>query len=424
MDYQEALAYIHAVHWQGHKPGLDRTRALLAALGDPHKGLRFVHVAGTNGKGSTAAMLDSCLRCAGYRVGLFTSPYINRFNERIQVDGVPIPDGDLVRLVEQVRPAASAMADVPTEFELITALGMLYFAQERCDIVVLEVGLGGALDSTNVIDPPACAVITALGMDHVKELGPTLADIAAAKAGIIKPGSPVVSYGGAPEADRVIAAAAAACGAPLTVADFARLTLRGAGLEGQTFDYDGLTGLTLPLLARYQPRNAVVAIEALRALRARGWQIPDSAIRQGLAQVRWPGRFELLRRDPPFLLDGSHNAHGMRATADSLQALFPGEKFVFLVSIMADKDADEMLRLLLPLAKGFVTVTAPSPRAIPASELAARIEALGGRAEPAGGIPAAVARVWELAAGGPAAALGTLYFSGEVREAVAGLAKN
>ena len=424
MDYQEALAYIHAVHWQGHKPGLDRTRALLAALGDPHKGLRFVHVAGTNGKGSTAAMLDSCLRCAGYRVGLFTSPYINRFNERIQVDGVPIPDGDLVRLVEQVRPAASAMADVPTEFELITALGMLYFARERCDIVVLEVGLGGALDSTNVIDPPACAVITALGMDHVQELGPTLADIAAAKAGIIKPGSPVVSYGGAPEADRVIADAAAACGAPLTVADFARLTLRGAGLEGQTFDYDGLTGLTLPLLARYQPRNAVVAIEALRALRARGWQIPDSAIRQGLAQVRWPGRFELLRRDPPFLLDGSHNAHGMRATADSLRALFPGEKFVFLVSIMADKDADEMLRLLLPLAKGFVTVTAPSPRAIPASELAARIEALGGRAEPAGGIPAAVARVWELAAGGPAAALGTLYFSGEVREAVAGLAEN
>ena len=424
MDYQEALAYIHAVHWQGHKPGLDRIRALLAALGDPHKQLRFVHVAGTNGKGSTAAMLDSCLRCAGYRVGLFTSPYINRFNERIQVDGVPIPDNDLVRLVEQVQPAASAMADVPTEFELITALGMLYFVQTRCDIVVLEVGLGGALDSTNVIDPPECAVITALGMDHVKELGPTLADIAAAKAGIIKPGSPVVSYGGVPEADQVIARTAAAQGAPLTVADFGKLALRDASLEGQTFDYDGLEGLTLPLLASYQPRNAAVAIEALRALRTRGWQIPDSAIRQGLAQVRWPGRFELLRRDPPFLLDGSHNAHGMRATVESLRALFPGEKFVFLVSIMADKDADEMLRLLLPLAKGFVTVTAPSPRAIPAAELAARIEALGGRAEPAGGIPAAVARVWELAAGGPAAALGTLYFSGEVREAVVDLAKN
>ena len=419
MTYEEALNAIHAVHWQGHKPGLERTRALLSALGDPHKALRFVHVAGTNGKGSTAAMLDSCLRCAGYRVGLFTSPYINRFNERIQVDGVPIPDADLVRLVEQVQPAASAMADVPTEFELITALGMLYFVQTRCDIVVLEVGLGGALDSTNVIDPPECAVITALGMDHVKELGPTLADIAAAKAGIIKPGSPVVSYGGAPEADRVIAAAAHACGAPLTVVDFTRLRLRGAGLDGQTFDFDGLDGLTLPLLAGYQPRNAAVAVTALRALRARGWDIPDEAIRRGLASVRWPGRFELLRRSPPFLLDGSHNAHGMRATADSLRSLFPGQKFVFLVSIMADKDADEMLRLLLPLAKAFVTVTAPSPRAIPAADLAARIEALGGSAEPAASIPAAVERAAALAAGGPAAALGTLYFSGEVRQAVA-----
>ena len=419
MTYEEALNAIHAVHWQGHKPGLGRTRALLSALGDPHKALRFVHVAGTNGKGSTAAMLDSCLRAAGYKTGLFTSPYINRFNERVQVDGVPIPDGDLVRLVERVQPAAAAMADTPTEFEFITALGMLWFAEQRCDIVVLEVGLGGALDSTNVIDPPECAVITALGLDHVKELGPTLADIAAAKAGIIKPGSPAVSYGGAPEADRVIAAAARACGAPLTVVDFTRLRLRGAGLDGQTFDFDGLDGLTLPLLAGYQPRNAAVAVTALRALRARGWDIPDEAIRRGLASVRWPGRFELLRRSPPFLLDGSHNAHGMRATADSLRSLFPGQKFVFLVSIMADKDADEMLRLLLPLAKAFVTVTAPSPRAIPAADLAARIEALGGRAEPAASIPAAVERTAALAAGGPAAALGTLYFSGEVRQAVA-----
>ena len=209
MTYADALGYIHAVHWQGHKPGLARIRALLDALGRPQAGLRFVHVAGTNGKGSTCAMLESCLRCSGYRVGLFTSPYIQRFNERIQVDGVPIPDEALCRLVERVRPAAVALADVPTEFEIITALGMLWFAETACDIVVLEVGLGGALDSTNVIPPPDCAVITALGMDHVKELGPTLADIAAAKAGIIKPGSPVVSYGGAPEADRVIAAAAA-----------------------------------------------------------------------------------------------------------------------------------------------------------------------------------------------------------------------
>ena len=195
MNYEQAMEYIHAVQWAGHKPGLTRTRTLLAALGDPHKKLQFVHVAGTNGKGSTAAMLASCLQAAGYRVGLYTSPFINRFNERIQINGQQIPDEALVELVEQVKPAADAMEDVPTEFEIITALGMLYFAQQQCDIVVLEVGLGGTLDSTNVIEKPACAVITALGMDHVKELGPTLADIAAAKAGIIKPGCPVVSYG-------------------------------------------------------------------------------------------------------------------------------------------------------------------------------------------------------------------------------------
>ena len=173
MNYEQAMEYIHAVQWAGHKPGLTRTRTLLAALGDPHKKLQFVHVAGTNGKGSTAAMLASCLQAAGYRVGLYTSPFINRFNERIQINGVQILDEELVKLVEQVKPAADAMEDVPTEFEIITALGMLYFAQQQCDIVVLEVGLGGTLDSTNVIEKPACAVITALGMDHVKELGPT-----------------------------------------------------------------------------------------------------------------------------------------------------------------------------------------------------------------------------------------------------------
>lgn len=230
MNYEQAMEYIHAVQWAGHKPGLTRTRTLLAALGDPHKQLRFVHVAGTNGKGSTAAMMASCLQAAGYRVGLYTSPFINRFNERIQINGVQIPDEELVKLVEQVKPAADAMEDVPTEFEIITALGMLYFAQQKCEIVVLEVGLGGTLDSTNVIDAPECAVITALGMDHVKELGPTLADIAAAKAGIIKEECPVVSYGGVPEADIVIRRVAAEKHAELTEVDFSRLKYEGGSL--------------------------------------------------------------------------------------------------------------------------------------------------------------------------------------------------
>ena len=419
MNYDEAMQYIHAVQWAGHKPGLSRTRTLLAALGDPHRQLKFIHVAGTNGKGSTAAMLAACLQAAGYRVGLYTSPFINRFNERIQVDGEQIPDRALVQLVEQVKPAADAMADVPTEFEIITALGMLWFAQQRCDIVVLEVGLGGTLDSTNVIDPPECAVITALGMDHVRELGPTLAEIASAKAGIIKPGSPVVSYGGAPEADAVIARAAARQNAPLTVVDFAKLNVRGGDLDGVNFDFDGLENIRLPLIGSYQPKNAAVAITALRVLRQRGWNIPESAIRQGLEQVSWPGRFELLRHSPAFLLDGSHNAHGMRATVQSLRDRFPGQKFVFLLSIMADKDVDEMLELLLPLAKQFVTVAAHTPRAMPAQTLAEHIRVRGGTAEPAPSIEAGVARAVALGGSGPVCALGTLYFSGEVRTAFA-----
>ena len=381
MNYESALEYIHAVQWAGHKPGLTRTRTLLAALGDPHKQLRFIHVAGTNGKGSTAAMLASCLQAAGYRVGLYTSPFINRFNERIQVNGQQIPDEELVRLVERVKPAADAMADVPTEFEIITALGMLYFAERHCDIVVLEVGLGGTLDSTNVIDPPECAVITALGMDHV------------------------------------IVRVAKERNAPLTVVDFDKLKFEGGDLDAVTFDFDGLDGVKLPLIGSYQPRNAAVAITALRVLRGRGWNIPEEAIRRGLETVSWPGRFELLRHTPPFLLDGSHNAHGMWATVQSLKDRFPGEKFVFLVSIMADKDVDEMLALLAPLAKRFVTVAAHTPRAMPAETLAGHIRARGCKAEAAPSIEAGVARAVALGGDGPVCALGTLYFSGDVRTA-------
>ena len=417
MNYESAMEYIHAVQWAGHKPGLTRTRTLLAALGDPHKELKFIHVAGTNGKGSTSAMLASCLRAAGYHVGLYTSPFINRFNERIQVDGEQIRDEELVQLVEKIKPAADAMTDVPTEFEIITALGMLYFAEKHCDIVVLEVGLGGTLDSTNVIDSPECAVITALGMDHVKELGPTIADIASAKAGIIKENRPVVSYGGVPEADAVIARKAAEMHAPLTVVDFNKLHFDGGNLDEITFDFDGLDGVKLPLIGSYQPKNAATAITVLRVLRENGWNIPEEAIRKGLETVSWPGRFELLRHSPAFLLDGSHNAHGMRATVQSLRDRFPGEKFVFLVSIMADKDVSEMLALLESLAERFVTVAAYTPRAMPAETLAEQIRAAGFEAEAAPDIEAGVARALELGGNAPVCALGTLYFSGDVRQA-------
>ncbi|MCC8075166.1 MAG: bifunctional folylpolyglutamate synthase/dihydrofolate synthase [Clostridiales bacterium] len=418
MSYQAALDYIHSVKWQTRKPGLSRTRALLAALGNPERKLKFVHIAGTNGKGSTAACIASCLRASGYRVGLYTSPYINRFNERIQVNGVPISDMALEQAVNAIRPKADAMADSPSEFELITAIAFYHFLRQRCDIVVLEVGLGGALDSTNVISVPECAVITAIGLDHTRELGPTLTDIATAKAGIIKPGGVVVSYGGQPEADAVITRAVRERGASLRQVDFSQLTLRDYDLDGISFDFGALKKLRLPLIGSYQPKNAATAITALLALREKGWDIPDQSIREGLEKVQWPGRFEVLRKQPVFLLDGSHNAHGMQATVESLRMNFPEQRFTFLFAVMADKDVAEMIQLLAPLAERFVTVTADNPRAVSARELAKMLTEAGVEAVAAPSVEEGVALALELAGKKPVCALGTLYFSGDVRRAL------
>lgn len=416
MTYEEALSYIHSICWKGSKLGLDRTRELLGKLNDPQKELKFIHIAGTNGKGSTAAMLSSILEEAGYRVGLYTSPFINRFNERMQVNHQPIPDEELAALTEYVRPHADAMADSPTEFELITALAMVWFARQKCDIVVLEVGMGGELDSTNIIDVPEAAVIAAMGLDHVKELGPTMADIARAKAGIIKEGGRVVSYGGNPEADEVIAAVCRARNASLCQPDFSAIVPGDFSLEGQTFSYKGWCGLRIPLVGAYQMNNAAVVLETVEVLRQRGWSVSDEAVRQGLADTRWPARFEVLRRDPVFIVDGGHNPHGIRATAESLSRLFPGRKITFVTGVMADKDVEHILGLIVPLADQFFTVRPDNPRAMDAGELAARIEAMGAKATACASVQDGVDRA--IQAEGPhgvACALGSLYMSGEVR---------
>lgn len=416
MTYEEALSYIHSICWKGSKLGLDRTRELLGKLDDPQKELKFIHIAGTNGKGSTAAMLSSILEEAGYRVGLYTSPFINRFNERMQVNHQPIPDEELAALTEYVRPYADAMADSPTEFELITALAMVWFARQKCDIVVLEVGMGGELDSTNIIDVPEAAVIAAMGLDHVKELGPTMADIARAKAGIIKEGGRVVSYGGNPEADEVIAAVCRARKASLRQPDFSAIVPGDFGLEGQTFSYKGWRGLRIPLVGAYQMNNAAVVLETVEVLRQRGWSVSDEAVRQGLADTRWPARFEVLRRDPVFIVDGGHNPHGIRATAESLRRLFPGRKITFVTGVMADKDVEHILGLIVPLADQFFTVRPDNPRAMDAGELARRIEAMGAKATACASVRDGVDRA--IQAEGPhgvACALGSLYMSGEVR---------
>lgn len=419
MTGQEAVAYIDTFQWQAHAPGLERIRTLLHALGDPQKELKFVHVAGTNGKGSVCAYLASVLRCAGYRVGLCTSPFLEDFRERIQVDGKLIPPETLGELTELARPAAEAMEDHPTEFELITAVAMLYFRRCRCDIVVLEVGLGGALDASNVIDVPEAAVITAMGMDHAAILGPTLADIAAAKAGIIKPGGAVVSFGGCPEADAVIRERCREQGAQLTEVDFSRLRVVGTGLDGTDLEFAPYGALHVPLVGLYQAKNAAVAVTTVEVLEKRGWEISRRALEQGLASVCWPGRLEVVRRAGPVILrDGAHNAHGMAATVESLRALFPGKKLTILMGVMADKDVEDMLKLLAPIAGQVFTVRPDSPRAMPAEELAALVNRYGVPAVPCAGVAAGLQAAAEAAgADGAVCALGSLYLVGEVRRA-------
>ena len=419
MTYSEALEYIHSVQWLGSKPGLQRTVELLERLGNPEKQLKFVHVAGTNGKGSTCACIASVLKEAGYKVGFNLSPYILRFNERIQISGEQISDEELAELVAEVKPHAEPMEDHPTEFELITALALLYFYRKRCDIVVLEVGLGGELDSTNVIPCPEVAVITAMGLDHVQVLGDSMTAVARAKAGIIKDGATVVSYGGNAEADEVFRTTCEEKNARLITADHGRVTALHSDLHENCFSCAPYGEIHLPLIGRYQLKNACTAITALEALREKGWQITDENIRQGLASVRWPGRFEVLRSEPLFLLDGAHNPHGMAATAESLRYYFPDGGIHFLVGVMADKDVETMMELLSPLAADFVAVQPDNVRAMSAEELSCRLSRFGAEVTAAASIADGVRLVTERAGkDGVACALGSLYFSGDVRQAV------
>ena len=415
MTLEEALAYIHKVDWRGSVPGLSRIDALLGKLGHPERGVKYVHVTGTNGKGSTCAMLASVLRAAGYKTGLYTSPYIFRFNERMQIGGIPIPDRDVCALTEEIQPLADSMDDHPTEFELVTAMGLTWFARQHCDIVVCEVGMGGEFDATNVIPAPEAAVITNIGLDHTAVLGGTVEQIAATKSGIIKPGCHAVLYPCAPSVQEVVAARCRAEGVPLTVADFDALSPVSDTLEGQVFDCGAHKGLHLPLLGEHQLKNAAAALTAIDALRQRGWNIPESAVAQGLASVTWPGRFQVVRRTPTVILDGGHNPQCMESLATALREYLPGRDITVLTGVLADKDFGTMYDSIAPLAARFITVTPQNPRALDAQKLAAFLKRYGKPVTACATIREGVARTLaETAANGAAVCCGSLYLLGDV----------
>ena len=417
MTPEEAISYIENYGWSTTQLGLDRTRTLLKMLGDPQKKLKFIHVAGSNGKGSTCAMLDAILRAAGYRVGLYTSPYIQDFCERIRLNGENIPGEALAALTERVMAAAEQMEDHPSQFELITALGMLYFYEARCDIVVLEVGMGGALDSTNVIDAPEVAVITNIGLEHTEYLGRTLEAIAATKGGIIKRGCHCVCYDGAPEVTEVIRGICRQQEVPLTCVDFSKLTPMESTLDGQTFLWEG-TPCRLALLGGHQLHNAATVLETVASLRQRGWHIPDAAVQEGLARVRWIARLEVLQRDPLFILDGGHNPQCAQAMVESLNTLLPNRKVVFLTGVLADKDYPQIMALMMPYAQAFICVTPLSPRALDGAALAKLLRSRGADAVAAASVPEGLQRAFETAGpDGIVVGFGSLYLAGAVRTA-------
>ncbi len=415
MTVDQALDYIHSNYWNGGAFGLGRTEELLKLMGNPEKGLKCIHIAGTNGKGSTASMSASILQQAGYKVGLYTSPYIFKFHERMQINGEMISDEELVELVEWVKPLAQSMASEPSEFELVTCIGFEYFRRHQVDIICLEVGLGGEFDSTNVIDPPVAAVMTNIGLDHVEILGDTLEKIAETKSKIIKPGCQAVCYREPASVEAVFENRCREVGAELTRADFDTIRLRSASLEGQVFDWGRYEALELPLLGQHQLFNAAVVLTTMEVLRKQGWQISDEAIRNGLKTVSWPGRFELVAREPLFIADGGHNPQCIEALVKNVRDYLDGRHLTILTGVLGDKDYHEMYGDMSRFASEFVTITPDNPRAMQAENLKAYLEQYGKPVTACGSAEEGVALAKELAGkDGVVLAYGSLYMLGDV----------
>ena len=418
MNYTEALEYIHSINWTFCKPGLERISALCEALGNPQKKTKFIHIAGTNGKGSVSAMLSAILSDAGYKVGLYTSPYIKAFNERMAINGEPISNSELVELTEYIRPIADQMSDKPTEFELITALAFEYFARNQCDLVVLECGLGGRLDSTNIVDTTVLSLITGVALDHTSILGNTVAQIAEEKAGIIKNGVPVLFGNNSHEDDAldVIRRVSAQKNAPLTVTNESLLSNVRHAISGTHFDFGAEKDYSLTLLGVYQPYNAATVLTAVQTLRDHGYSIPEAAVRSGLRRVYWPARFERLSDDPIVIYDGGHNPQGIAAAKQSIHAYFGEETVLLLTGLMGDKDYSLMVGELAPIAEQVYTVTPDNPRSLAADKLAEVYRACGADATAFSTVEEAVAAAINDARARkkPLFILGSLYLYCEV----------
>ncbi len=423
MNFQEALDFIHGTNKFSIKLGLDNVNNLLSRMGKPQDALQYIHVAGTNGKGSTSSYMNQMLMAAGYKVGLYTSPFLEVFNERMRVNNENIPDALLAEITTEVKVFIDQMVveglNHPTEFEIVTAIAFEYFKREAVDIVVLEVGMGGRLDSTNVISTPLISVITPVDLDHVEYLGDTIEKVAAEKAGIIKPNGIAVVHLQVPEAMAVVEAACLQTETKLIPAPTTEIQVLEVSDHGTTFELQG-ERYTIAMLGEHQTRNATVALTAIKALNeTTRFKVSNEAIHTGLSRAIWPGRMEIMRREPLVLIDGAHNLHGAKGLSKAVKTLFEGRHIVAVVGILGDKDVSGMLSEMIPLCHTVICTEPDNPRKMTADKLKVQVSAFGVETYVAPVIAEAYEKALSLAKSDSVIVLfGSLYMIGAARTVI------
>lgn len=375
MNYREAMEYVEYLQRYGSVPGLQNMQRLCERLDNPQEGLKFVHIAGTNGKGSVLAYVSTVLQTAGYKVGRYISPAILDYRERFQIGGRLIAKTELCRYLERIKEIAEQMVAEglthPTPFEIETAIAFLYFLDKKCDIVVLETGLGGSLDATNIINTTVCAVFASISMDHMAVLGDSIEKIAKQKAGIIKDKCRIVTCRQKDEVMQVIANAAGERGCSLTIADSGKAAHIKYGLGKQHFSYGGYKKLEITMSGRFQIDNAVLALEVVNALRSEGFRVSEKQLRTGLMQTTWPGRFSIIGKKPLFIADGAHNEDAAKRLAESLRLYFTNKRIIYIMGVLADKEYNKIIQATYELAQHIITVKPPhNARALDGYELA------------------------------------------------------
>jgi len=427
MDYIEAINYINDKNKYGSRLGLERISKLLELLGSPHMDLKHIHIAGTNGKGSTASYIATILKEGGYKVGLFTSPYLERFNERISINGEDIPDDRLVEITERVKNSIDIMLkegyDHPTTFEIVTAIGFVYFKEENVDYVVLEVGLGGRLDSTNVIKDSLISVITTIDYDHMDVLGDTLGKIAYEKAGIIKDRGLVLTYPQDKDALNTIKEVSKKRGATLEICPMENVEILKLDEYGGVFNYKyngkEYNNIEIRLIGKHQIYNATLALTAVIMLKERGiLEISEEAIKRGLKNTRWPGRMEVLKRNPLFIIDGAHNIQGIKVLAENLNR-FNYKRLILGIGILKDKEVEPMVKALVDKADEVVVTEANIYRKMDATDLEKIVNKYNPHTHVQDNIKEAVSKAYELAGKEDLILFtGSLYLIGDIRKIV------